>query len=91
MQENPKKTKGSNLGVMHVNLKQNEGIESGRDAGVPKTKGRDQIWARCQRTWNKRKGSNMGTMQENPNKNKRIEFVRDDRELEINLRDRIWA
>ena len=30
--------KGSNPGAMPENLKQNEGIESGRDAGEPETK-----------------------------------------------------
>ena len=70
------------MDAMPKNPKQNEGIESGRDAKEPKTKGRDQIWARCQRTWNKRKGSNLGTMPENPNKNKRIEFGHDAREPE---------
>ena len=35
------KTKGSNEGMMLENWKQNEGIESRRDAGEPETKGRD--------------------------------------------------
>ena len=39
------KIKGSNLGTMPENLKQNEGIESGHNAGEPKTKQRDRIWA----------------------------------------------
>ena len=40
------KTKGLNLSAMSENLKQNEGIEYGRDAGELETKRRDQIWAR---------------------------------------------
>ena len=37
----PHKMKGSNLGTLPENPKQNEGNESGNDAGEPKTKGRD--------------------------------------------------
>ena len=35
--------KGSNPGMMPKNPKQNEGIESERDAGEPKSKQRDRI------------------------------------------------
>ena len=55
---------------MPENPKQNEGIKSKRDVGEPETKGRDRIWARCQRTRNKRKGSNLYIMLENPNQTK---------------------
>ena len=79
------KTKGSNPDAMPENPKQNEGIESMRDAGEPKTKegikfghdarepetkGRDRIWVRCWRNQNKTKGSNPGTMPKNRNKTK---------------------
>ena len=39
--EHEKKTKGSNPGAMPENLKENKGIESGRDAGESETKGLD--------------------------------------------------
>ena len=76
--------KGSNLGTMLENHKQNEGIESGNDTGEPETnegiesgrnanepetKRRDRIRARCRRTQNK-KGSNLDTMPENPKQNR---------------------
>ena len=69
--------KESNLGAMLGNPNQNKGIESGCDAGEPKTKGRDRIWAQCQRTQNKRKGSNSGAMPENSKQKKGIESGRD--------------
>ena len=47
--------KGSNPGVMLENPKQNEGIESGRDAEEPETK---------------QKCPNLGTMSENPKQKK---------------------
>ena len=62
--------KGSNPGAMLENLKQNEGIESRRDAREPKSKQRGRIWARCLRTQNKRKGLNPGAMSENPKQKK---------------------
>ena len=51
-------------------LKQNKGIESGRDAQEPESKQRDLIRARCSRTQNKRKGSNLGMIPENTNQKK---------------------
>ena len=38
MPKNPNQNKGSNLGAMPKNSKQNEVIKSGRDAGEPETK-----------------------------------------------------
>ena len=66
MPENLKQNEGSNRGAMSENLKQKEKIESGRNTGEPETKGRDQIWAQCQRTQIKIKGSNLGEISENP-------------------------
>ena len=43
--EPEKKMKGTKPGAMLENLKQNEGIKSGRDAGEPETKRRDRIRA----------------------------------------------
>ena len=62
---------------MSENLKQNEGIESGRDAEEPETKRRDRIRARCWRTQNKTKGSNQSTMPENPKQKEGVESGRD--------------
>ena len=76
---------------MPENLKQNEGIESERDAGELETKQRDRIRARCRRTRNKTKGSNMGAMPESPKQNEGIESRRDAREPETKRTDRIWA
>ena len=88
--------KGSNSGMMPENPKQNEGIESRRDAGEPETNegiesgrdvrepkitGRDKIQVRYRRTQNKMKGSNPGAMLENPKQNKGIESWRNAREL----------
>ena len=72
-----KKRKGTNLGAITENLKQNEGIESGRDVGELKTNQRDRIRAQCMKTLNKRKGSNPGAMQENPKQNKGYESEHD--------------
>ena len=70
------------MGTMSENPNQNEGIQSGRDAGEPgiknegiesKTNAReperklkDRIRARCWRTRNKTKGSNLSVMLDNP-------------------------
>ena len=83
--------KGSNPGAMLENLKQNEGIESGRDAGELETKRRDRIQARCRRTRNKTKGSNPSAMSENLKQNEEIEFGHDAGEPEIKKKDRIRA
>ena len=98
--------KGSNPGTVPKNPKQNEGIESGRDAEEPETKRRDQIRARCQRNQNKMKESNSSAMSENPNKTKGlnpstmpknpkqkegIESGHDGVELETKRKDQIWA
>ena len=85
------KMKGTNPGAMPKNPKQKEGIESGRDAGEPETKRRDQIQARCRRTRNKTKGSNLGEMPENSNQNKGNESSHDTREPETKGRNRISA
>ena len=53
---------------MPENRKQNEGIESRCNVEEPKMRGRDRIWARCQRTRIKRTGSNLGSMPENSKK-----------------------
>ena len=74
MPENSNKIKGLNLGAILKNLKQKERIESGRDAGDPKTRRRDQIRTRYRRTRNKRKGSNLGAMPENSNKKKGLDL-----------------
>ena len=56
------KTKRFILGAIPENLKQNERIESGRDAGEPKKK---------------RRGSNLSAMAENLNQKEGIESRRD--------------
>ena len=63
----------SNLGAMPENSNKNNWIKSGCYTGESKTKGRDGIWARCQRIRNKRKGSNLGAMTEKSNQNEGIE------------------
>ena len=83
------KRKGSNLGTIPEITKQKEEIESGHDAGEPKTKGRDRIWAQCQRTRNKRKGSNPSVNPKNPKQKEGIESWRDVGEPETKQRGRI--
>ena len=77
--------------MMLENPKQNEGIESGRDAREPETKQRDRIQARCWRTRNKTKGSNLSVMLENPKQNKGFKFDRDAGEPETKGSDEIRA
>ena len=82
MPENSKQTNGSNPGVKLENLKQNKGIESGRDVGESETKRRDRIRSQFQRTRNKRRDSNPSAMLENPKQNEGIESGHNAREPE---------
>ena len=73
MLQNPNKKNGWNLGAIQENQeKKTKWIESFRDDGEPKTKGRDRIWAQCLRTRIKRKGSNLGAMPENPKYKRKV-------------------
>ena len=60
---------------MPENPKQNEGIQSKRDAGEPGTKRKDQIRVQFRITRNKTKGSNPGAVPENPKQNEGIEYI----------------
>ena len=66
MPENPKQNEGIESGNDAGELEKNEGIESGRDAEKPKTKGWDLIRVQCWRIRIKMKGSNSSAMLENP-------------------------
>ena len=79
--------KGLNPDAMQKNPKQNEGIESGRADGEPKTKRRDRIKAQCRGTQNKTKGSNLGAKSENSKQNEGIESGRDNGEPKTKQRD----
>ena len=69
--------------------KKKEGNKSGRDAGEPETKQREQVRAQCLRTRNKTNGSNLRAMQENPKQKDGIKSGHDVGEPEIKGGDRI--
>ena len=81
------KMKGSNTSEMQEIPKQNEGIEFERDIGEPETKGRDRIWAQCQRIRIKIKGSNLSAISKDLKQKERIESGRKAREPESKQRD----